>query len=74
MRGRAHAITPFTGLVAHVRYNYFQGMAVSYKLAKRWTLDGFYSYRKMDGIVAVSYTHLDVYKRQDILRPVIELI
>lgn len=26
-------------------------MAVSYKLAKRWTLDGFYSYRKMDGIV-----------------------
>ena len=32
-------------------YNYFQGMAVSYKLAKRWTLDGFYSYRKMDGIV-----------------------
>lgn len=32
-------------------YNYFQGMAASYRLAKRWTLDGFYSYRKMDGIV-----------------------
>lgn len=32
-------------------YNYFQGVAVSYKLADRWTLDGFYSYRKMDGIV-----------------------
>lgn len=34
-------------------YNYFQGMAVSYKLAKRWTLDGFYSYRKMDGVYKV---------------------
>ena len=32
-------------------YNYFQGVAVSYRLSKRWTLDGFYSYRKMDGIV-----------------------
>lgn len=32
-------------------YNYFQGMAVSYKLSGRWALDGFYSYRKMDGIV-----------------------
>lgn len=32
-------------------YNYFRGVAVSYKLADRWTLDGFYSYRSMDGIV-----------------------
>lgn len=32
-------------------YNYFQGMAISYKLSKRWTVDAFYSYRKMDGIV-----------------------
>lgn len=32
-------------------YNYFQGVAGSYKLSKRWTIDGFYSYRKMDGIV-----------------------
>lgn len=32
-------------------YNYLQGVACSYKLSGRWTLDGFYSYRKMDGTV-----------------------
>lgn len=32
-------------------YNYFQGVAASYKLSKRWTADAFYSYRKMDGTV-----------------------
>lgn len=32
-------------------YNYFRGVAGSYRLAERWTLDGFYSYRRMDGIV-----------------------
>ena len=32
-------------------YNYFQGIAGSYYLSNRWTLDAFYSYRKMDGIV-----------------------
>ncbi len=32
-------------------YNYFQGMAISYKLWNRWAADAFYSYRKMDGIV-----------------------
>ncbi len=32
-------------------YNYFQGVAGSYKLSKRWTIDAFCSYRKMDGIV-----------------------
>ena len=32
-------------------YNYFQGIAVSYKLSKRWTTDVFYSYRKMSGSV-----------------------
>ena len=32
-------------------YNYFQGMAGSYRLTKRWTIDAFYSYRKMDGTV-----------------------
>lgn len=32
-------------------YNYLQGMAVSYRLSKRWTADAFYSYRKMSGSV-----------------------
>ena len=32
-------------------YNYFQGMALSYQLFKRWTADVFYSYRKMSGSV-----------------------
>ena len=32
-------------------YNYFQGIAGSYRLGKRWTADAFYSYRTMDGIV-----------------------
>ncbi len=32
-------------------YNYFQGMAISYQLSKRWTADAFYSYRKMSGTV-----------------------
>ncbi len=32
-------------------YTYFQGVACSYKLSDRWTLDGFCSYRKMDGTV-----------------------
>lgn len=32
-------------------YLYFQGMAGSYQLANRWTMDAFYSYRKMDGTV-----------------------
>lgn len=32
-------------------YNYFQGVAGSYQWKKRWTLDAFYSYRRMDGIV-----------------------
>lgn len=32
-------------------YNYFQGVAGSYKLSRRWTIDAFCSYRKMDGIV-----------------------
>lgn len=32
-------------------YNYFQGIAVSYRLANRWTWDAFYSYRKMEGTV-----------------------
>lgn len=32
-------------------YNYFQGIAGSYHLKKRLTLDAFYSYRQMDGIV-----------------------
>ena len=32
-------------------YNYFQGIAVSYRIANRWTADAFYSYRNMDGIV-----------------------
>ena len=43
-----------TGIKKHSstdEYNYFQGMAGSYRLAKRWTIDAFYSYRKMDGTV-----------------------
>ena len=32
-------------------YNYFQGIAASYRIANRWTADAFYSYRNMDGIV-----------------------
>lgn len=32
-------------------YNYFQGVAISYQLSKRWTADAFYSYRKMSGTV-----------------------
>ncbi len=32
-------------------YNYFQGIAASYRLTNRLTLDAFYSYRKMDGTV-----------------------
>ena len=32
-------------------YNYFQGIAGSYQLTSRWTIDAFYSYRKMDGTV-----------------------
>ena len=32
-------------------YLYFQGVAGSYQLANRWTMDAFYSYRKMDGTV-----------------------
>ena len=32
-------------------YQYFQGIAGSYQLANRWTMDAFYSYRKMDGTV-----------------------
>ena len=32
-------------------YQYFQGIAGSYQLAKRLTMDAFYSYRKMDGTV-----------------------
>ncbi len=31
--------------------NYFQGIAGSIRLNKRWTADAFYSYRTMDGIV-----------------------
>ena len=30
-------------------YNYFQGLALSYQLFKRWTTDFFYSYRMMSG-------------------------
>lgn len=32
-------------------YNYFQGIAASYRLSNRWSLDAFYSYRQMDGTV-----------------------
>ena len=32
-------------------YNYFQGIAGSYRMGKRWTADAFYSYRQMDGTV-----------------------
>lgn len=32
-------------------YNFFQGVGGSYLLGKRWTLSGFYSFRKMDGAV-----------------------
>lgn len=32
-------------------YNYFQGIACSYQLFNRWTIDAFYSYRSMDGIL-----------------------
>lgn len=43
-----------TGIKKHSstdEYNYFQGIAGSYKLTNRWTIDAFYSYRKMDGTV-----------------------
>lgn len=52
-------------------YNYFQGMAVSYKLAKRWTLDGFYSYRKMDGIVDNQF--IRSLKKMDIIGCIVSL-
>lgn len=32
-------------------YHYFQGVAASYQLSRRWTLDAFLSYRRMDGTV-----------------------
>lgn len=32
-------------------FNYFQGIACSYQLTKRWSADVFYSYRKMSGNV-----------------------
>lgn len=43
-----------TGLKKHSstdEYNYFQGIGVSVRLAKRWTVDAFYSFRNMDGKV-----------------------
>jgi len=43
-----------TGIKKHSstnEYLYFQGIAGSYQLADRWTMDAFYSYRKMDGTV-----------------------
>ena len=32
-------------------YNYLQGIAGSFSLSKRWTIDAFYSYRKMSGTI-----------------------
>lgn len=32
-------------------YNYFQGVAASFRFFRQWTMDAFYSYRKLDGIV-----------------------
>lgn len=43
-----------TGLKKHSsvdEYNYFQGIGASIQLFKRWTIDAFYSFRKMDGKV-----------------------
>ena len=43
-----------TGIKKHSstdEYNYFQGIAASYRLSNRWSLDAFYSYRKMDATV-----------------------
>lgn len=43
-----------TGIKKHSstdEYNYFQGVAGSWRLSSRWTADAFYSYRTMDGIV-----------------------
>ena len=46
--------TKATGIKKHSstdEYNYFQGIAGSFHLTDRLTMDAFYSYRKMDGIV-----------------------
>ncbi|MGL5957376.1 MAG: helix-hairpin-helix domain-containing protein [Phocaeicola sp.] len=32
-------------------YNYLRGVAISYQLTNRWSIDAFYSHRKYDGIV-----------------------
>ena len=43
-----------TGLKKHSstdEYNYLQGIGIGYQLSKRWQLDIFHSFRKMDGTV-----------------------
>ena len=65
----AYPITPNAPIVQDFVHGYSKDLSITNLLAAMFNHPAFISPRAVNGLVTVSYTHLDVYKRQVWLRP-----